>query len=367
MVTMDALSRHQRDVVKDILSDDSTKRKRILGNAGSGKTSIMLLCAERLAIEGKKILICCFNKSLLELFKKHLGSRSNAEIDNYHHYMWYYISSADRDDFRDLEYTRGGDGYRFQPHQKRPLYDYIFVDEMQDLRPNAILNLVDLLKPQGKICVFADKFQKLYDNNDYEAEDENTASKVPKFPKNSGFRGRWTRLTEVFRANNTIQEKGVSLAKKYLFGSYGGEDVLLAGDKTSSKIYYMRSFDENNIVQYLQKLSGSQLKDTAILFNDKLAIDRMESKLSSKNIKYMSINQYKNGFDLNFGGVKLSTVKSFKGLELPTCIYVCEGQHFSTEDLYVGVTRATNTLIICNAARNNVLDDIYGEFTCSRI
>lgn len=42
------LSRNQKELVKDILSDKSTKRKRILGNAGSGKTTIIAICASKL-------------------------------------------------------------------------------------------------------------------------------------------------------------------------------------------------------------------------------------------------------------------------------------------------------------------------------
>lgn len=44
----------------------------------------------------------------------------------------------------------------------------------------------------------------MYEANKYETE-EDTDNIVPELPKNSGFMGRWNRLDEIFRANNTIQ------------------------------------------------------------------------------------------------------------------------------------------------------------------
>lgn len=365
------LSKNQKELVKDILSDKSTRRKRVLGNAGSGKTTIIAICANKLAQEGKKVMICCYNKSLL-WYIEHLANKGSLElelqieIDNYHHFMWHYIEESDRQVFKNEEYDNypvNTTGYRLPPYYKKSLFDYIFVDEMQDLKPNAIANLIDLLKENGKICVFADKYQRLYEHNKYEKEEENLASHVPKFPPNLGFKGKWTRLNEVFRANNLIQDKGLEFAKKELFFTYGVENSILSGERTESEIMYINRFSLEDIANYISKMKNIEQKNTVVLFDEIYDIDKFEKVLNAKQIRYISVNASKINFNLKDKGIKLSTVKSFKGMELPICIYVCNHKIQSCEDYYVAVTRATKKLVVCNANVNNPLHNIYSEYT----
>jgi DNA replication protein DnaC len=115
-----SFSQHQKDIIANILSDDTTKRKRILGSAGSGKTMIMSYCASELVNQGKHVLLIIYNKTLIQqikymvncyynmdkdLFYKVLNNDVNeyVTIDNYHHFMWHNIS--DTDTFAELEYT----------------------------------------------------------------------------------------------------------------------------------------------------------------------------------------------------------------------------------------------------------------------
>ena len=366
-----SFSNKQKDLIKEILSKKSTKRKRILGNAGSGKTTIIAYCASNLLREGKKVFVCCYNKTLLKQLKRMIESYdgtslvSDVTVDNYHHFMWHYIRSDERSLFKEYEYNDtpfSVDGYRFGPQNKNPVFDYIFVDEMQDLKPMAIANLIDLLTNDGKICVFADKYQKIYDNNKYENEDENIVSNVPKFPENSGFRGRWARLAEIFRANNLIQEKGIEFAKKYLFSSYGSEEVVLSGKRTDSKIEYFTYFSRNDILNFIKEMTYSERNQTAILVNDLQEINEITKILRENNFVCVSTIDSKENFDIALPGIKVSTVKSFKGLEVPICIYFCQDDNNPDENNYVGITRATNKLIICNNCKNNAIEDIYGKF-----
>ena len=367
------LSKHQKDLVKDILSDKSTRRKRVLGNAGSGKTTIIAICATQLMNTGKAVFVCCYNKSLLSHINNLLSdyngrSGSRLTVDNYHHFMWHHINDSDRNDFKDYEYSNSPidtDGYRLPSYAKRQMFDYIFVDEMQDLRPNAVANLIDLLNNDGKICVFADKYQKLYDNNKYENEEENSSSNVPKFPKNVGFRGRWSRLDEVFRANNLIQEKALEFAKKELFSTYGVENVILSGNRADSQILYVTNFSIDSIADYISKMSKPDQENTVVLFHEKQDVDKLANAIGHKRINYISINNSKDSFDIRYRGVKISTVKSFKGMELPICIYVCGHGKVSCEDDYVGVTRATEKLIVCNSDTHNPLHNLYSAFSTS--
>ena len=363
------LSKNQKELVRDILSDNNTRRKRILGSAGSGKTTIIAICANKLVKNGKDVLICCYNKSLLKYIKKivngDMEKSINLTIDNYHHFMWHYIEGRDRIEFRKHEYGNNvinSDGYRIPDLYKKAIYDYIFIDEMQDLRPNAIANLIDLLKENGKICAFADKYQKLYNNNKYENEEENFNSNVPKFPHNAGFRGRWTRLNEVFRANNLIQEKAMEFARQELFPVYGVENIILSGKRVDSQIIYVPNFSIEAIVDYISRMTKIDQKNTVVMFDEKKDIEDFTVLLDKNNIDYISINNSKDKFDLEYKGIKISTVKSFKGLELPICIYICNNKIESYEDEYVAITRATKKLIICNSNKINPLFNLYSEY-----
>ena len=364
-------SNRQKDLVRDILSDKSTKRKRVLGNAGSGKTTIITYCASKLLSEGKTVFVCCYNKTLLRQIRYMIATygyasfATNITVDNYHHFMWHYLNIDERKTFKEYEYSEyppDPDGYRFDYRNKKPMFDFIFVDEMQDLRPKAIANLIDLLRNEGKICVFADKYQKIYDNNKFENEEENVLSNVPKFPDNTGFRGRWTRLNEIYRANNLIQEKGIEFAKKYLFSSYGSEDIILSGNRSPSEINYYTHFSYSDLLQYIKKLTIDERNGTVILVNNLNEINEISALLRSNNVLCVSISDSKESFDVLSNGVKISTVKSFKGLEVPICIYFCQDDNHPDENNYVGVTRATNRLLVCNNCMNSAVEDIYSQF-----
>ena len=359
-IEFNEFSQRQRELVRDILSPKTTKRKRVLGGAGSGKTTVIAYCAQQLLREGKEVWVCYFNNSLLVQIKKMIGVPVGGDrlltVQNYHKFMTDYLPVGERDLLLPMEGNDNSDGYRFKPTNAKPLFDYIFLDEMQDIIPNAILNLLDLLRDGGKLCVFADKYQKLYDNNRYEKEDENLQSRVPKMPKNAGFRGAWTRLTEIYRADNLIQHEAVNYAKQYLTNSYGTETFVFKGENKESVLIYATRFSYAQIADYLAKLPKTEQNSVAVLFHFLYDVENFADELKRRHITYTTVlsKAEKQNFDVDFPGVKVSTVKSFKGLEIPTCIYVAKVHQYVTPEAdYVALSRATAKLIICNANDEN--------------
>ena len=402
----------QKEIIATALEEHSGKamRRRILGCAGPGKTTVIAYCARELAKRGKRVLVCCYNKTLIPYIDSMIGLDCSAyqprkmgllRVTNYHAFMFHFIldyngknqNASDIDLFRKKEYFEKEDSDGFLLPEKynnfaKNCYDYIFVDEMQDLKPTAVPNLIKFLPTDegsshyiGALFVFADKYQKIYDKNEFEKEDNSQdISIVPKIPKGCGFSGTWKRLKESHRSNSKIQRKARLFAKKHLTSKYGKEEHALIGDIIDSNIiYYEQGWDyqidiKKLISKILQK-SGWDVKNTAVLFSTKQEVCEYVKHVKSCGENAISTNEcgkqedeLRRRFYLSSSHLKISTVKSFKGLEIDNIILVIDVTInlpiIETEELYVGLTRAKRNLAIIN---NNIeffkcLNEIYGEY-----
>lgn len=385
-------SETQKRHINNILSEKSTKRKRILGVAGTGKTLMVSHCVREIIKKRKRVLVCYYTKSLnikmLDLIKYNFKNKNDFQkalvnldsltpdpiIINYHRFMYNYIGEW----FDDSSY----EGYELQDDTTAKLFDYIFVDEMQDLKPNHIKNLIMLLKPSGKICIFADKYQRIFDNNSYENEEDALKSFVPKLPKGVGFSGPWVHLKEVFRSNSIIEKKAQEYVEKFLKEKYGEEEFLYPGEEVMADIEYF--FFEGNaclkrlprLLEYIKNLEEEDLQNTIILTCTQLEACIVNEMLEDACIKCFSMFHFDNkrkpreikaNFDINNPGVKISTVHSFKGHEMPICIYLYKkeaesGKDWTPELEYVALSRATRKMVIFNYDEKNNLHNVYKDF-----
>lgn len=169
-------------------------------------------------------------------------------------------------------------------------------------------------------------------------------------------------------------------AKKHLTSKYGKEEHALIGDIIDSNIiYYEQGWDyqidiKKLISKILQK-SGWDVKNTAVLFSTKQEVCEYVKHVKSCGENAISTNEcgkqedeLRRRFYLSSSHLKISTVKSFKGLEIDNIILVIDVTInlpiIETEELYVGLTRAKRNLAIIN---NNIeffkcLNEIYGEY-----
>lgn len=72
--------------VLDLLARE--RRVAVSGGAGTGKTVLALEKAKRLAAEGLKVLLTCFNKPLAEFLRGCSGQVERLTIANFHHFCW---------------------------------------------------------------------------------------------------------------------------------------------------------------------------------------------------------------------------------------------------------------------------------------
>lgn len=377
----------QRVHVDDLLKKRIRRGKYIVGPAGSGKTEIMCYCAEELAKQGKKVLIAFFNKSLGKYCRE---KAPHAICCNYHKVPAIAKALFDirSDDFNSKE------GCSLPGLEQKAEYDYIFVDEAQDYKPNWFGNLHSLLNRGGIFCVSADPYQKIYDRPLV----QDTNPDYPNFlvpsltGKGLGFNGRWVHLNKIYRSNSMIQELACEFAKKHLKDTYGSHDFVFGKDRESSEIHLVDGLSgglERNVLDLVRWLerSGKNLDRTAFIAYTNPQVAKIYNILkdnryisddyrAAKNTTHCETgssskknDECKERFDIGVPQVKVASIHSFKGLDIDNVVLFFSGEdrRVTDEILYTSLTRAKKNLYIINPgdASREVADklrDIYGKF-----
>jgi len=152
-------------------------RLRVAGGAGTGKTVLAVEIARRLASEGQRVLLVCFNRHLGKFLRRTAWEEriGPGRIDacHFHSLAW----RAFKELGRDFEPPRDRDAARRWWEQDAPLvmleaveagklerYDAVIVDEGQDFKPSWFELLDDLLDDTetGRFVVFHDSSQDVF-------------------------------------------------------------------------------------------------------------------------------------------------------------------------------------------------------------
>jgi len=144
------------------------RRAAICGCAGSGKTMLAAEKASRLARQGFRVLLTCFNKNLAADLRVRLTPSSNLDIANFHALCYDLAQRAN-------VLPPKGDNERFFNQQLPEAlmdaadlldvrYDAIVVDEGQDFHEGWWIPLQTLLRDpdHGILYIFFDDNQRLY-------------------------------------------------------------------------------------------------------------------------------------------------------------------------------------------------------------
>lgn len=144
------------------------RRAAICGCAGSGKTMLAAEKATRLARQGFRVLLTCFNKNLAADMRTRLKSSSNLDIFHFHALCYDLARRAGmlpvkRDD--DTFFNRQLPEALMDAADALDIrYDAIVVDEGQDFREDWWIPLQTLLRDpdHGILYIFFDDNQRLY-------------------------------------------------------------------------------------------------------------------------------------------------------------------------------------------------------------
>lgn len=319
--------------VLDLLSRH--RRVQVAGPAGSGKTLLALEKAKRLARQGAKVLITCFNRPLADFLSSTLQSddsitteqRPLLRVANFHSLSFELCRQAG---IRKWTQSEAGELLLNAVDLVGPRFDAIVVDEGQDFEADWWMPLSMLLTDpdDGILYVFHDSNQKIYRRSQ-----ELPEGLIP-IPLNES----WRNTEEIFNSVNRF---------------YSGDEVRCMGPRGPE--VQMEDVDEySDIRQLLSKVlhrlvQQEELKpeDIVVLTTDAGLREELEGQVGA-----FVLTQAPAGSR----DVRLESVHRFKGLDAPAVLLVDAGTASREEQdklFYVGCSRARSFLVVC--ARQDVL------------
>lgn len=379
---------------QELLVKSEDKQQKIRGVAGSGKTLVLAQRAVNAHIRhGGKVLILTYNITLRNYIHDNINRvRKEFHWNNFHiiHYDAFIISEANNHNIKDIT----NDDLDLFENVKSKIHKYqsILIDEIQDYQEEWIRIIKKyFLVEGGEFVVFGDEKQNIYDK-------ELDNNKKP----NTTIKGAWTKLDQSFRLSNNILNLAESFQNRFFSEKYEldkaipKQDTLdfnkesieyykLDGDITllSLSDFIVKKTKENSIQpQDICILSQSNIllrgldfeirkltnQKTYTTFETQEMYQYLKEKKSNKiqlenEIRTIRRNKRFN-FWMNSGGIKLSTVHSFKGWEINTLFLVIDSKskYETDEIIYTALTRCRSQLFILNVD-NDVYDSFFKEKT----
>lgn len=324
------------------------------GPAGSGKTFLAVEAVRRSVGEGKRVLFVCYNRLLGQWLKNDInllmGDRAKLVTVGTLHKIMMNLSGLKAPEQGDqlfwkqtlsrLVVDRGLDGVIDVPQ-----FDFIVLDEAQDLINEEYLDVLDLLLvgglTGGRWAFFGDyERQAIYSGNNQGDIDllkilGERSSSFFKFP---------------LRAN-CRNVAPVAIGIETICGLNPGYSKILneSDDHEAFKVYFYKDLKHQQEIleNILEKLNPFYHGDEIVILS---AIDQFSTanSLHSANISKYRLTPLRD-IGVLTDSIRFTTIHSFKGLEAPVII-ITDVSKISDEQaislLYVGMSRARTKLIL---------------------
>jgi len=326
-------------------------RVAISGGAGTGKTIIAVEKAKRLAEQGLKTLLVCYNRQLADHLNLSTKATSNLQVMSFHYLCWiqskkFNEANRDRDVLDEAKKTYPGqDEYNVQMPTALALtadnpafqFDAIVCDEGQDFREEYWLPIEFLLKDSetSPLYVFFDDNQNIY-------------SRVKSFPIE--IKDTYS-LTDNCRNTTEIH----NLAYKFYQGEWVNppENPGAAIKQISSSSMQYQAKDIALEINNLITNENIKPEDISILI-----LHSKGKKIKSNLITSEPLTGSNNWIIEGFQGkntVLIDTVKRYKGLESEIVfLWGIDDIDLSLlgDLLYVGISRAKSILYLVGSNHN---------------
>ncbi|RMF00258.1 MAG: DUF2075 domain-containing protein, partial [Alphaproteobacteria bacterium] len=153
----------------------------IQGGAGTGKTILALECARRAAWEGRRVLLLCYNRLLRRCLldrASNIAESGQIDVRTVHGHLHQLIQrSSLRPEFEKLFAAAADEGERFQRlypeygalaalENGGPHYDFLIMDEAQDMLTHPVLDALDACLKGG---LARGRWRVFLDSNDQAA------------------------------------------------------------------------------------------------------------------------------------------------------------------------------------------------------
>ena len=396
------LSSRQKDIVRD-----NSRRLRVKGVAGSGKTQVIANRAVEQHIKtGERVLIITFNLSLMQYIRMRINqvpadfSPNMFEIINYHQFFKSnanLYTSQTVYDFDDSEY--------FLPYKDGiRKYKSIIIDEVQDFKEEWLKLIINsFLAEDGSVSLFGDGEQNIF------ARDLEPETKMPPI-RDCGFTGPWNKMNErisrriinpqiallsssfantfISNDNSSIEIQGnIAFEEYYIRYWWGHKDT--TAESVAEKI--IQTLENCNIIHKDVVVLGETIKllrdiesaytrmtqfgcmtnfETAEQY-EMIMNSRFSDEIRKKNLNDIR-RAAKTHFTTDCNDIKMATIHSFKGWESKTVVLVLQSEsQMSLEHdelmvpnnaalIYTALTRSRCNLFIINLG-NKVYDKFFRE------
>lgn len=350
---------------------------RVRGVAGSGKTQVLAYRASKLASQGYRVLVLTYNLTLWHLIRDMVQrspfdfSWRELTITYFHGFCkdilnqfgekWPRDSDDGEEIFREIVPRKVIETINGKEYVK---YDAILVDEGQDFHVEWYSMLCHFLTYRDEVVVVCDKKQNIYGTRTEWLDRRHR--EVKKF-------GDWIELKKIIRLPEQVAKISLRFSKQFNLN----QDISVVYIERQELFNQFQDHVvwwniENNWLLEVDKafeIIKSQAlhkhpSDTAILLPDKRfgfrCVNYFEAK---KNILVNHVfenyddkrnHRYKKAFWMGDSRLKMSTIHSFKGWEVPNIIVVIPSDILGDEQLYdslvyTAITRPKENLIVINA------------------
>jgi len=358
---------------------------RIRGVAGSGKTQVLAYRASKLASEGYRVLVLTYNITLWHYIRDMVQrspfefSWKNLTITYFHGFCkdilnefgerWPIENDDSENIFREVIVKKISEVIGKHNYEK---FDAILIDEGQDFYVEWYQMLRQFLTGRDEVVIVSDEKQNVYGrDNSWIRRNRDDMKQF----------GEWINLKKIIRLPEKIARISIDFAEKYNLNQDIKIGIIIKADLFNQSIDNLIwwNVDEN---EWLTKVDEAYeiLKnnavhkhpsDTVILLPDKnFGLDCADYFKLKKNVLVNHVfedeeekkyHKHKKAFWMGDSRLKMSTIYSFKGFEVPNVILVIPPVMRNTQELgncliYTAMTRARENLIIIN------LNKLYNEF-----
>lgn len=309
------------------------RRALIKGGAGTGKTILAIEKAKRLAIDGFRTLLLCYNKSLATFIQSSIQNNINFNADTFHGFCLKlsYESGLLRPGGVPQDpafYNDALPEILLQALDKTEnRYDAIIIDEGQDFRANWWEPIQFALSDpdDGILYIFYDDYQRVM-----------LSDEKPDYPIDT----QPFILNQNLRNTKAIFESAKLYSPESLTVNSGGPEGT-AVERISIKS------QDRDLAKAISKVLHRLVNVESVPISDIVILTGKDQKSTLLN----GMDQT-GVFNLSFGGIKkgcvfMDTVRRFKGLERSVVIFVEYGAITTNNALmYVAMTRARTHLIM---------------------